>query len=155
MKLSQAQIDHIRSLEDLAGRLTAEQVLVDAKKKTSPLHELFDWNKDKAAHHWWLNRAREIIGAVRIEVHLRTTTIKAPHYIRDPDVGTAQGYRAVTSFDRGSVSARQALHDELARAAGTIERARHFALALNLDDELDAMLEQVLGLKSRLEVPAA
>jgi hypothetical protein len=68
MKLTQAQLQRIRALESKAGRLSARRLLVDAKDRRSPLHSLFNWNLRQVAEKAWLHRAREIIGAVRIQV---------------------------------------------------------------------------------------
>jgi hypothetical protein len=43
------------------------------------------------------------------------------------------------------------LIDELTRAAGVLLRARHVAVALHLEDEVEAMLEQITGLQHRVE----
>ena len=78
MTLTQQQIARIKTLENANGRLTAPQVLADAKNKRSPLHTLFDWNVKSAAEKHWLWQAREIIGAVTIVISNETTTIRSP-----------------------------------------------------------------------------
>ncbi len=149
MKLTQAQIDHLKWLEDGDGRLTPDRVLDDARRDDSPLHALFEWDVDKAAHMAWLDQAREIIRAVKIVVTNETYEIKANAYVRDPDV-TGQGYRSTIALQREPESARQALADELTRAAGVLLRARNLAVALSMEDHVDAMLMQLTGLQSRV-----
>lgn len=46
--------------------LTAEAVVQEAKKPSSPLHPLFEWDDGKAAEQWRLHRARNLIRAVRV-----------------------------------------------------------------------------------------
>lgn len=149
MKLSDMQIAHVKAMEDERGGLTPAMVVADAKREESPLHGLFDWDQTKAAEAHWIDHAREVIRAVKIVVTTETTTVKAPHYVRDPDAD-GQGYRSVMALQRDPASARQALIDELTRAAGVVTRARNLALALGLEQEVDVMLQHILGLQMLL-----
>lgn len=149
MRLTEEQIACVQSLEDADGRITPDRVLEEAKRKDSPIHALFDWDKNKAAHNWWLECAREVIGAVRIQVETTEAVYKPQLYMRDPDV-SGQGYRSVLVMKRDPVTARQALIGELTRAAGVVHRARELAVALGLNDEVDQMLGQIVGMHARL-----
>jgi len=60
MKLTQAQIARIKSLENRKGQISARKVLDDAKDDKSPLHSLFNWDLKQAAEKWWLHRAHWI-----------------------------------------------------------------------------------------------
>ena len=154
MKLTDEQIAHVKRLEDTRGGITPDLVLDDARQKNSPLHDLFDWDKTKAAHNWWLETAREVIRSVHIVVTTTTTTVKTPHYVRDPDA-TGQGYRSVTALMREPACARQALIHELTRAAGVVTRARELAVTLHLEGEIDDMMERIIGLQRHVESMAA
>jgi hypothetical protein len=46
------------------GELTAQQVLEDAKKKTSPIHSFFEWDNSAAAEAYRLSQAQGLITAV-------------------------------------------------------------------------------------------
>src|SRR5690349_2356344 len=105
MKLTPEQIASVKFLEDEDGRMTADLVLADAKHDDSPLHGLFDWDADKAAHQWWLECAREVIRAVKVEITTTEVTIKAPFYVQDPDA-KGQGYRSVEALRRDPDAAR-------------------------------------------------
>src|SRR5438128_4396441 len=72
------------SLEDDEGRLTPERVVKEARKPESPLHDLFEWDTEKAAYQNWLDRAREIIRTVRVEIVTEKRVISAVAYVRDP-----------------------------------------------------------------------
>ena len=50
------------------GELTAETVLEEAQKTSSPLHSLFEWDNTKAAREWRLQQARVIINYVKVKV---------------------------------------------------------------------------------------
>src|SRR5690349_21694497 len=131
MKLTQAQIDRLRWLEDEAGRLTPDAVVADARSEDSPLHSLFDWDPAKAAIAWWTECAREIIRAVHIPVTGIHGECRVPIYVHDPSTA-GQGYRSVYSLKVDPIAARQALRDELSRAAGVITRARSIAVAFDM-----------------------
>lgn len=45
-------------------KLTAENILDEAKKKKSPLHDFFDWDDSEAAGKWRLHQARLLINVV-------------------------------------------------------------------------------------------
>jgi hypothetical protein len=54
-------------VEKLPSR-TAEAFLVAAKKKSSPVHEQFEWDDSVAAHQHRLNQARTMINSLQVEV---------------------------------------------------------------------------------------
>lgn len=148
MTLTELQIAHVRSLEDAQGRLTPDQVVADARLKRSPLHGLFEWDKDKAAMMHWIDTARAVIGAVRIVVTTEVVAVKRPIYVRDPDA-TGQGYRSAMSLRNDPEAARRSLIYTLEVAAGHIRRAIELAEPLGLSDDIDALLLQVLNLQHR------
>ena len=47
--------------ESNGGVLTAETVLEDARKKSSPLHRFFEWDDSVAAEFWRREQARQLI----------------------------------------------------------------------------------------------
>jgi hypothetical protein len=148
MKLTPAQVEAIRALEDADGRLTPQQVVDAARDRASPLHGLFDWNKAEAAGKWWLHQAREILGAVKIHVTTTETVIKAPCYVMDPEADGA-GYRAVASLKANPDAARESLVYTLSVAAGHIRRAYDLSGPLGMQAEIDALLRQVTGLQQQ------
>jgi hypothetical protein len=153
MKLTDDQIERVKSLETARGEITPRAVVEDAKDKSSPLHELFEWNKVKAAEAHWLDVAREVIGAVRVVVVTTEHTIKAPMYVRDMSAN-GQGYRSVTSLRSDPVSARQSLIYTLEVAAGHLRRAQDIAQPLGLQAEVDQLLAQILGVQRLIKLAA-
>ena len=85
MKLSNAASQEILELQEKNGGLVKpEHVIEHAQDKNSALHEYFEWNDHKAAVAQRLDRARELITWVRIEVpQLTTTTVNAPIVQKD------------------------------------------------------------------------
>jgi hypothetical protein len=52
--------------EENGESLNAEDVLAEAKHKSSPFHKWFEWDNGKAAHQHRLKQARDLIGSVDI-----------------------------------------------------------------------------------------
>lgn len=151
IKFTDEIVAHLETLE-FAGRLTPDRVLEDARRADSPLHGLFEWDVEKAAARYWLDRSREIIRHVKVVIHTETTIIKVPRYVRDPDlVAGDQGYVSLRSLRDDPLLARRALREEFERLTGYLRRARGLAVAVDLTDEVDELLARVLGLRSLLE----
>ena len=58
----------LRILQDKYGALTPECVVAEAKKKTSVLHNCFEWDDVKAAKQHRLAQARYMLRSITIEV---------------------------------------------------------------------------------------
>ncbi len=154
MKLTEEQIVYVRSLEDDLERITPDRIVADAKNKQSPLHDLFEWDKAKAAAAHWLDQARAIIGAVRVEVVNQTTKLTVRVYTRDPDAHGEQGYRSVAALRTNPESARQSLIYTLEHVAGHMRRAQELAEQLGLSGEIDGLLEKIVGVQQSLKKAA-
>lgn len=153
MKLTQEQIAHIQSLEDDRGLITPSRVVEDARSKASLLHNLFEWDRSKAASAHWIAQAREIIGAVRIVTTNTTSTVKAPFYVRDT-ASVGQGYRSVAALRGDPAQARESLVYTLEVAAGHVRRALDLAEPLGLSGEIDALLDQIIGVQRVIKTAA-
>lgn len=131
------------------GRLTPADVVEDAKNDDSPLHKLFEWDTDKAAYNNWLHTARVIIKSVRyIPVEETVTTIRAPQYVRDPDAAPkSQGYISVGELRSDPVTARASLRLEFGRVESALGRARSVAVALGLEQEIEALIAHVVRVR--------
>lgn len=157
MKLTQAQLAHIKTLEDRNGRLTAKRVLTDARRPKSPLHSLSvfrGWNIEQASEKWWLHCAQLVIGAVTYQYTHKERTIKAVAYVVDPSQkgnGGGGGYRSVQAIQDDPDAARESLIYTLEVAAGHLRRAYDIAPPLGLTREIDALLEQIAGVKRLAE----
>ena len=139
------------------GRLTPDDVVQDAKKKDSPLHAHFEWDTKKAAAAYWIEQARELIVSVRVVVRTEHTRVSAPYYVRDPNAESGQqGYVSVPMLRTDQDMARDALVAEFGRVAAMLTRARALAAALEAADDVDALLQNVVGLRQRfMEHPGA
>ena len=141
----------LRELE-AEDRLTPERVLEDARSETSPLHDLFDWDVEKAARRHWLDRSREIIGAFRVSVEVKKTIHVIPRYVEDPDkLPGAQGYVSMDAVKQDDMLARRVLIAECNRVIGAVTRARGIAAAVDMQDAFEDLLRRVVGIRERVE----
>lgn len=132
------------------GRLTPSDVVRDAKRKDSPLHPLFEWDTRKAAAAHWIDQARQIITSVRVQVRTDTTKVTAVYYVRDPTAERGQqGYVSVNRLRTDAEMARDALVAEFSRVADMLRRARELAVALDAQEDVEKLLQGVVGLRQR------
>lgn len=78
----------IKALAEKHGAITAEIVLEEAKKKTSPLHSHFDWNDTTAARRFRLIQAAELIRKIKVEYLVaenQTVRVRAFHNVTEDD----------------------------------------------------------------------
>lgn len=95
------EIERLRSVH---GELNRKIVLAEAKKKNSPLHDIWDWDVEQAAEQHWLRRAADLLRAVKCCVTIlddggeeRVVEVRVYHPI-DHNVG-AQGGGTKRSFE--------------------------------------------------------
>ena len=89
---------YLETIVGLGGRpVSAEEVVVAARPKASPLHKhVFDKNQRAAAHEYYLSRARHIIRHIVVEEAKpdgETVATRAFHHVTDSgDDGSGSGY---------------------------------------------------------------
>lgn len=152
MKFSPEVAQRINEIADANdGRITPEMVVADAKKKSSPLHGLFEWDESVAAHNHWIERARAIIRHVQVTVTTHHMRVQSVAYVRDPSVGNReQGYRQIERVAESPEDAESAMAYELGRAEAYMTRAVNIAKALGLEDEAREALSKIVGLRKRV-----
>lgn len=152
-RADQAEIlDRLKELATAGGgRLTPQAVVDDAKDESSPLHGHFTWDIDKAAAERWLDQARTLIRSVEITFRTETVVVRVPYFVRDPEAGPKeQGYISVKAVRTESDLAREVLVQEFSRVADLMRRARVLAKALQLDEEVGAMVDSIVELRDRV-----
>jgi len=138
------------------GRLTPDDVVADAKDVDSPLHACFEWDTDKAAAAYWIEQARNIITSIRVVQKTETSEVRTVYYVRDPSAGDAeQGYVSVETLRTDQDMAREALVAEFTRVGDMLRRARELATVLNAREDVEALLQSVVGLRQRFMQPPA
>jgi hypothetical protein len=139
--------------------LTPEAVVEAARDEASPLHGYFEWDDASAAHAHRLHQARVLIKGWRITVEHEERVISVPMYVESPDKPSgAQGYVTFDKLRREPDTAQRALQAEIDRAAGVLSRARTMAIALGMEDELEASLNGLSLFRERVQqlaLPAA
>jgi hypothetical protein len=153
VKASQHQ--YLIDLHSKHGTLTPDLVVADAKRKESPLHDLFEWDTKKAAMSHWHDVARALIRSVRVQVVNESRVITAPYFVRDPSLpSNVQGYTSTASLRSNSELARDAVAEECSRAAAAFRRAKEVAAAVGVDQDIEALLEQTTMLGKRVKQSA-
>jgi len=122
------------------GVLRPDDVIKDAKSVKSPLHDQFEWDSTTAAHKYRQMQARTLIRTVRTIVTVEHRELSTPRYVRDPEVGEAQGYTDVIKLKGEHELACEALAAEVARIRSFIERTRSIAAVLGLEEHLEELL---------------
>jgi hypothetical protein len=140
--------EHLLALaERHGGRLTTHQIIVDAKKPSSPLHSRFEWNLKKAAYAHWVDTAQKLVSRAESLFEIKKVEIKSYAFIRDPALPPdVPGYRTVASLREDKVQAREALRQECLRAVALLSRTREMAAILGLEEEVEAILAQIFKL---------
>ena len=137
------------------GTITPNQVLSDAKKRTSALHTKagYEWDVNKAAEREWLNHSRKLIRKLQRYVRTASCDVATPALVRDPTrLAGEQGYILTTKLKRSKAAARLALAGYLRTAMAAMYGARRVALALGLVDRVDSMLNELEALRRETEV---
>jgi hypothetical protein len=147
-----------RELSDLAkaGRLTPDETVEKARNPQSAMHGEFEWDDSKAAHQHRLDTARQLIRSARVSIERGDTKIVSVAYVRHPTLDARdQGYVALAAVTPRSGTARDIMLAEMQRVVSSLQRARTIASVLQLDEEIDAMLEQATHVSRRAnEEPA-
>jgi hypothetical protein len=96
----------IRKLAEKHGSITAEIVLIEAKKKTSPLHSHFQWDDTKAARQFRLIQAAALIRKIKVEYivsEINTVRVRAFHNVtedvEEPETGVFVSLQTALSVD--------------------------------------------------------
>lgn len=149
-----ARLEAIEAEKD--GRLTPNAVLEDAAERDSPLHDFFEWDDSKAGHAYRLDQARTLIKSVMVVVVTETKRVTSVAYVRDPTAPSdVQGYVSVAKLRSDPELARAAIIAEFARVTAMLERARALAIVLGAEDKVQAIIDEVVGLKQQFQAPEA
>lgn len=151
MVLSDAQVQRLREIE-IDGHITPDIVFAEAANRTSVLHVLIDWDRDRAAHAKWMEDCREICRSYCLVIRDEHETYRVTGYVRDPDVEpSAQGYVSMERLRKDPAYAKRSLMLEFDRAVALLVRARDHAKALGLEEEVETLLKRVQQLLSEVK----
>jgi hypothetical protein len=131
------------------GKLTPEALVDDAKRPESEGHELFEWDVEKAAMQHWLDRARQIIRSVTVEITTNNVEVRVPFYVRDPDAATdEQGYSSVARIRSDKEKIADVLLDELRRINSSLTRAQGLAGYFGVEADFVAMVQALQTIRA-------
>lgn len=87
--------EELQRLQNIHGTLSAELIVAEAKKKESVLHDMFEWDDNKAAFNYRLQQARTILNNIRINVITDGETREISVY---EVVTFKDGYKSIDTF---------------------------------------------------------
>lgn len=124
------------------------------------LASLVGWNtsEPEAAHRWRVDQARLVIRSCEPElIQMGVMTIRAPHYVRDPQrEPREQGYAELLSIKTREEVAADLLVSEIDRAVAGLERAYSIATALGREQEIADLAASLAALgRAPGVIPAA
>lgn len=144
-----------KEILEFGDHVTPEQVVDRARNPESDLHGKFNWNVEEAARQHWLDTARTLIRSVKVVVEHSEHRIHAVAYVRDPEMGDKeQGYVRVARLKSDRERALEAVEYELRRAHSAMERAKSVADALGCSGDINAILDELAGLRVKLDLAA-
>ena len=139
------ELERIR--KDAGGVLRPADVVVAAKKKSSPLHKCFEWNDGKAALEYRLWQARELIRVAICILEGSDDPIKAYVSLKEDRRAPGGGYRSLEDVLRMPDLRRQLL-------AEALEELRVYEEKYQRLTELAPVFAAAHRVRSRLPTPS-
>lgn len=138
------------------GEFTPDDMLAEAKKKSSPFHQYFAergaFDPKVAMLEHGRNIARDLFAKFRFTIKSETHTHHVPEFVKNPKVeSNKQGYIAIAKVKKDPDLAREVMVREFRCAASALSRARAVAVALNLSDEVEDLYKRVSDICDRME----
>lgn len=135
-KLSNDAAQEIGERLERLGEFTTEDVLTDAKDKSSPLHAYITWDTKVASQKWQLHEARNIVNSIVIVVTRdgKEEESKAFHHVSigiDEDADPAPRYVSVQIVQRSESNRDEILARALAEARAWMFRYRQYTDVLD------------------------
>jgi hypothetical protein len=135
----EAELDRIRRENN--GLLSPGKVVEVATPLTSPIHECFEWNNDKAGHEFRLWQARKLISLIIIPSPVDAMPIRK-YYSLVEDRHDEGGYRCIVNI-MSDDDQREAL---LAQALAELE---HFEKKFGQLTELSELFDAVKNIRAK------
>lgn len=128
------------------GKVTPSLLLNEAASEESPLHKLFDWCDETAAHAYRLIRARTLIRSVRIEVNgVVERLIHVPVVFANDEASKEGFYKPLSVIISQPSEFERAMTAALAKLAGAEEAVSELrAAASTAENDTTARLSIAL-----------
>jgi hypothetical protein len=138
---------------DGSGLLMPAAVVEAARASRSVMHGFFEWDDGVAAEAHRQAQARQLIRLVRMPVKLgKSHTVIVPSFIRAPTSPARDaGYSPIANIASDHETAREVLVREIAHVSQGLHRARRLAQVFNLTEEVEVLIEGVIGLQMQVE----
>lgn len=112
LKLYSQELDRIK--QEHNGMLNTSDVVEEAKSKSNPLHDVFEWDDTKASHQYRLYQARALIGKITYIVTINNQKIHQRKYF---NVTIGKGYGGKTYVDLPTVLSNERFKEEVVEKA--------------------------------------
>ena len=137
------------------GRLTAQDIVNEAKKKDSPLHDYFDWDVKQAAQKYWLSQARSLVRVVKV-TYLNDPSPQQPKravvtVVRDDGSRSYSGILSALSTERSRMAL---IAREIRTIKGCKDRLKAYSEMIQLIPLLNEAVEQGEELLASMEKKA-
>jgi hypothetical protein len=150
--------DYLKDMAD-SNRLSARNVVDEARNKKNALHAYFEWDDAKAADRHRLDQARRLISSFEIVMVRNEKSYRVQEFVestRKPE--DKQGYVSLDSIVDDRQAARDFIEREMQLAENYVAKCVDFAAVLDLTKRVEGLIEDIQDLRSDIrnhEQPSA
>ena len=140
--------EYLTKLSGKKHSVTARDVLTAARPKSSPLHDLFEWDDSVAAEKYRFEQARHLIRSVNVvyrDVPEFSEPIRAFVTIRDSSLRSPDEYVNTRVVMTDKVLTKSLLKKALAEAESWTRRYRQFEQLSDIFAVIEATRKRLLG----------
>ncbi len=92
--------NELARIQNVYGKITPEVIVKEAGDITSPLHNYFEWDDEKAGHRWRVQQARILLNNIQVKV----VSDGEERQISVFEVtSSSEGYKSIDTFTREDV----------------------------------------------------
>lgn len=160
--LSKEAIARLDALSEAGGgRLDHDDVLAEAKKKSSPLHSYYNWDVHEAAREHWLAQTRVLLRryyTFKVEYVTHTTVApygkgvtvetELPKFVNDPS--KRGGMVSIDQLKSEPENANAFMAREVSCCLGLLRRAKGYGAELGIKIDVDRCIAQLTKLHDAL-----
>ena len=127
--------EELKRLQNLHGTVTPELIVREAEKKRSPLHNIFEWDDEKAAYNHRLQQARILLNNIQVTIITDGKSREISVY----EVTTRkEGYKSIDTFTPDDIEfVRNGILQDLISLKGKLKLYNEF-------DKVLAYIEQAI-----------
>ena len=134
-KISKKVIEEVLKVKKEEG-LTAQAILKQAQKKTSKLHDLFEWNNTKAGELWRLQQARVFINEIKIIIEE-----KEYYAFENVSIQTEANESSREYFERSEILSDETLRQQV--IAKALEQLKYWKEKYKQYNEFEPIIKQI------------